>query len=59
MDDLLHMGGYARFVWPAFAATLLVLGGLLIASVRALRANETRLAELDAVGRSQPGETGT
>jgi heme exporter protein D len=25
MDDFLHMGGYARFVWPAYGLALAVL----------------------------------
>ncbi|MCW5698728.1 MAG: heme exporter protein CcmD [Rhodospirillales bacterium] len=40
------MGGYGRFVWPAFGLTVGVLVGLLIASHRSLKANETMLASL-------------
>jgi heme exporter protein D len=28
MAEFLAMGGYAAYVWPAFAVTVLVLGGL-------------------------------
>jgi len=28
MAEFLAMGGYAAYVWPAFAVTALVLGGL-------------------------------
>ena len=42
------MGGYAGFVWPAYAVAVLVLAGLLVASRRALRARERALAILEA-----------
>ena len=41
-----EMGGYAVYVWPAFAVSALVLGGLLLASLRGLRARENTLAAL-------------
>lgn len=49
MDSLtrwLEMGGYAPYVWPAFAATVVVLAGLLFDSIRTLRSREATLAEL-------------
>ena len=51
MQDLasfLAMGGYAAYVWPAFALTLVVLGGLAVASVRTLRLRERQLRALEA-----------
>ncbi len=30
LDHFLAMGGYARFVWPAYALALIVMGALLI-----------------------------
>ncbi len=51
MDSLsafLDMGGYGAFVWPSFAITVAVLGGLLLASVRSLGARERELAALRA-----------
>jgi heme exporter protein D len=33
VDHFLAMGGYARFVWPAFAMAVIVLGGLLVQSL--------------------------
>lgn len=39
----LEMGGYAAYVWPAFAVTALGLGGLLAMSLRSLRARERAL----------------
>lgn len=44
--SFLDMGGYGAYVWPAFGATALVLAGLLLASVRSLRAKEDALAAL-------------
>jgi heme exporter protein D len=47
----LAMGGYAQYVWPAFAVAILVLGGMLgqsLATYRRLR------RELDAIERARP-----
>ena len=58
--EFLAMGGYAAFVWPAFAVTAAVMIGLLVASSRGLR-DETRT--FDALrpdrrrGRRDGGET--
>ena len=54
MDEVrtfLAMGGYAVYVWPAFAVTTLVLGWLVIDSLRRLRRAEAGLEALDAQGR--------
>ena len=40
------MGGYWPYVWPAFALTAAVLGGLWLVSWRAMK---TREAEADAL----------
>jgi heme exporter protein D len=45
-----QMGGYAEFVWPAYAIAALVLIGFALSSWRRLRAAERaleRLAEAD------------
>lgn len=39
------MGGYAAYVWPAYAISLIALAGLAIASWRTMKRSE-RLAEL-------------
>jgi heme exporter protein D len=49
----LAMGGYAGFVWPAYALAAIVLLGLLAVSLRQLRRAE---AELAALGLSRPRE---
>ena len=48
--SFLEMGGYGGYVWPAFGATALVLVGLLLASVRSLRAKEAALMALQQKG---------
>ena len=45
VTQFLDMGGYARFVWPAWGLAVIVLGGLLIDSVVTYR---RRRRELDA-----------
>ena len=47
----LAMGGYAAFVWPAYAVALLVLGGLAAQSLRAYRRN---LRQLESLQRERP-----
>ncbi len=41
------MGGYAAFVWPAYALTAAVLAAVAVASWRELRALERELADLE------------
>jgi heme exporter protein D len=45
LQSFFAMGGYAAFVWPAFGASALVLGWLLVSSLRRLRELERALAE--------------
>jgi heme exporter protein D len=44
----LEMGGYAAYVWPALGLTVVVLAGLLIASLKSARRREAELAQLEA-----------
>ena len=44
----LAMGGYAAFVWPAYAIAAAVLGGVSIYSWRRYRASIDTLARLQA-----------
>lgn len=48
MSDFLAMGGYAAYVWPAYGATALVIGGLAYAIWRRGRTLKKRLAEQEA-----------
>jgi heme exporter protein D len=44
--QFLHMGGYAIFVWPSFAAAAIVLSALLVWSLRDLRKERQLLESL-------------
>jgi heme exporter protein CcmD len=46
------MGGYAVFVWPAYAAALIVLGGLAAWSISGYRRAQR---ELERLQRTVPG----
>ena len=46
MSDFLAMGGYAAYVWSAFAVVLVLMGGLFLQSRQAARRREAELAEL-------------
>jgi heme exporter protein D len=48
MSDFFAMGGYAAFVWPAYAITLVGLGGAIVLTWRAYRAAERSLAALES-----------
>ncbi len=47
MAEFLAMGGYAAFVWPAYALTAAVLAAVAVTSWRELRALERELADLE------------
>ncbi len=53
LRNFLAMGGYAGFVWPAYALAAIVLIGLLAISLRQLRKAEVELA---ALGPPRPRE---
>jgi len=48
MNEYFNMGGYAAFVWPAFALSFIVLAALLFTSLKSLRASEKALIEAGA-----------
>ena len=54
LQTVLAMGGYAGFVWPAYALATIVLVGLLAFSLRALRRAEAELAALGLAKRERP-----
>ena len=56
LDIFLAMGGYAAYVWPAFAVTAIVMIGLLVVSAGRLRADE-RTLELLQADRRKPRES--
>lgn len=48
LTDVLSMGGYGAYVWPAFLLTALAMLAMAAASVRALKAREGLLAQLSS-----------
>jgi heme exporter protein D len=49
------MGGYGGFVWPAFVLTAAVLVGLLVTTLRRLRALQNDLLRLQTPEPTAPG----
>ncbi len=49
--SFLAMGGYAAYVWPAYAASLVILGGLTASTIRRYRAARRLLATLETARR--------
>lgn len=47
MAQFFSMGGYAAFVWPAYGVAAIVMLGILVETVRSLRARERELSALD------------
>lgn len=57
MDSLgtfFDMGGYAVFVWPGYGLAALSLIGLLVITLRGLKAREREFAEVRR-NRAEPG----
>jgi heme exporter protein D len=52
------MGGRAAFVWPAYGVTALILIGLLVLSLRAMRARERALGALERGPRRRDRSSG-
>jgi heme exporter protein D len=46
--EFLRMGGYAGFVWPAYAVAALVMGALLAQSLRRYRKAQRALDDLQS-----------
>jgi heme exporter protein D len=46
--EFLHMGGYAPYVWSAYGAFALIIGGLTVASLRASARARRELNDLEA-----------
>jgi heme exporter protein D len=51
LDHFLAMGGYARFVWPAYGVALIVLGGLLAESLVTYNKRKRELAAAERLRR--------
>ncbi|HUC62949.1 MAG TPA: heme exporter protein CcmD [Alphaproteobacteria bacterium] len=59
ISTFLDMGGRAAFVWPAYGITALVLIGLLVQSVRTMRARERELGASERGGRRRERDPGS
>ncbi len=46
MSAFLEMGGYAAFVWPAYAVSVLGLAGMIVLTLRSYVRAKARLREL-------------
>ena len=53
--EFLRMGGYAAYVWPAYAVTGIVMAGLLVHSLRGYRKAQRAL---EALQRRRPRRRG-
>ena len=58
MDEFLHMGGYARFVWPAYGLALLVLAWNISSALRLGRAARRRAQRRVASTMTEGGPRG-
>ena len=60
MSEFFAMGGYAAFIWPAYAVATLLLFGLLALSVKSMREREALVESLrSSRGRRRSEETAT
>jgi heme exporter protein D len=50
------MGGYAVYVWPAFAVAAIVMAGLVVTTLLTLHRRERELAEIEETRRQRPGK---
>ena len=57
MEEFFQMGGYSKFVWPAYMIVALVLFGLWIWSQRFQRTSEDELIALNPRERGARRET--
>ncbi len=48
MSEYFAMGGYAAYVWPAYAVTVAMLVGTLVATLSGLRRREAMVKALEA-----------
>jgi heme exporter protein CcmD len=49
---VLAMGKYAAYVWPAYGASVLGIGGAIIWTLKSYRSAKQRLREAESDGRS-------
>lgn len=46
MSEFLAMGGYGAFIWPAYAAAVILMAGILLLSWRKMRQREALVESL-------------
>lgn len=49
LSAFLTMGGYAGYIWPAYGLAVVVMAGVLVASVRLAHKNEKDLSALQSL----------
>ena len=54
MNEFFEMGGYGAFIWPAYAAALILMLGLLTLSWKSMRQREALVESLRANRRRAP-----
>lgn len=47
MTDFLAMGGYAAFVWPAYALSAIAIAAMIVLTIRAYDRAKARLAAIE------------
>lgn len=58
MEDFLHMGGYARFVWPSYGLGLIVLAWNIWSALRLEHHALERARRRAAIGRTEESDNG-
>ena len=53
MSEFFAMGGYAAFVWPCYAVSILVLGAMIIQSIAAHARARNEVMRLEVESRSK------
>lgn len=54
MQDFLHMGGYAQWVWPVYGLAAAALIGILVWTRSTLKAREREFEALKSQRRGEP-----
>lgn len=55
---MLDLGPYAAYIWPAYALTVLVMGGLVVLSVGRLKRRQKQLAAYRRAAGPRRGDDG-
>jgi heme exporter protein CcmD len=58
MEEFLHMGGYARFVWPAYGFGLLVIVWNIWSALRLQRTALASARRRAVIGRTEGNDNG-